>query len=305
MENAQKIAGLYADIHQSICQTLEKADGQGTFGQFPWSKAIGSGLTCVLTNGAAIEKAGANFSNVTGVVTPQMEKIIGEKAGSYKATGISSIIHPINPFLPIMHMNVRYFELDNGTAWFGGGIDLTPHYVDTTEARQFHETLETLCNQYNKTYYARFKKWADDYFYLPHRQETRGVGGIFFDRIQPAKDDTFEHLTAFTCDLAKTYPLIYSDRIAQKATLPYGENEKLWQKIRRGRYVEFNLLYDRGTKFGMESGGNIESILVSLPPEVTWEYNVQPAKGSAEESTLQMLKKDIDWLHGKLSSNHQ
>lgn len=297
MRNAEHIATRFAKIHQQICAGFEKSDGHGKFVHHPWEKTLGSGLTCVMRDGAFIEKAGINFSNVSGTVTPQMEKIIGEKAGSYAATGISSIIHPTNPFLPIIHMNVRYFELDNGTSWFGGGMDLTPHYIDTGEAKKFHTRLATICDKYDKTYYPRFKVWADDYFYLTHRHETRGVGGIFFDRLQPENESSLEQLTAFASDLALGYPDIYGNIINDKPKSVIGPGEKLWQKLRRGRYVEFNLLYDRGTRFGLESGGNIESILISLPPEANWEYDFNPESGTPEWNTLQLLKKGVDWLN--------
>lgn len=297
MQNAKHIASKFEEIHKSIYTLLEKADGKGVFKIVPWEKSIGKGCTCVLTNGGVIEKAGVNFSNVQGEITPQMEKIIGEKAGSYSATGISSIIHPINPFMPIIHMNVRYFELDNGTCWFGGGIDLTPHYIDNLEACRFHKQLADICNKYDSSYYNRFKTWADDYFFIKHRNETRGIGGIFFDRLQPDADHSLENFISFATDLATAYPNIYSQIMSEKSDINYGDKEKEWQKIRRGRYVEFNLLYDRGTKFGLESGGNIESILISLPPEVIWEYDQTPIDGSREWQTMQMLKKDIDWLN--------
>ncbi|TLX73417.1 oxygen-dependent coproporphyrinogen oxidase [Labilibacter sediminis] len=297
MQKTQKIASIYQKLQQQMCRQLEKGDGKATFLEVPWSKELGSGLTCVMKNGNVIEKAGLNFSHVEGEFTPKMEAILGMKAKRYSATGISSIIHPNNPLIPIIHMNVRFFELDNGTCWFGGGIDLTPHYIHKEEAQWFHQTLFDICNKYDDSFYPKYKAWADDYFYLNHRNETRGVGGIFFDRVQPENDTKLDEFLNFTMDLASAYPNIYYDIMDKKRDLKFTPAQKQWQNIRRGRYVEFNLIHDRGTKFGLESGGNTESILVSMPPLAEWEYDYQPEKGSTEYETQQLLKKGINWLN--------
>ncbi|HRX10823.1 MAG TPA: coproporphyrinogen III oxidase [Draconibacterium sp.] len=176
-----KIAESYSVLQSEICRILETADGKGKFEAHRWKKEIGAGITCVLQNGAIIEKGAVNFSFVKGKFSAQMEKLLGEKANEYSATGISSILHPVNPWMPIIHMNVRYFALDNGISWFGGGIDLTPHIVQTEDAVSFHQTLKEVCDRFDANFYNEFKKWADDYYFLPHRNETRGVGGIFFD----------------------------------------------------------------------------------------------------------------------------
>ncbi|NBC81866.1 MAG: oxygen-dependent coproporphyrinogen oxidase [Bacteroidetes bacterium] len=294
---ADEIADQYRSIQSHICSVLEHADGRGTFGIHPWEKDIGGGVTCVMREGSIIEKAGVNFSYVKGPYGEKMEEILGESADYYAATGISSIIHPISPMIPIIHMNVRYFALDNGISWFGGGIDLTPHYIDLGEARRFHQHLKQVCDAYHPGFYPEYKVWADNYFYIPHRNETRGVGGIFFDRLKPGDQIGFEDLLSFTKQLARFYPDIYREIMHNKKDCTYGEKEKMWQKIRRGRYVEFNLVYDRGTKFGLESGGNTESILISLPAEAAWEYHFEVADGSEESKTLQFLKKGIDWLN--------
>lgn len=293
--NVSKTAVIYKSIQQTICRTLEEADGTGKFTEDAWEKEIGSGLTCVMQNGSIIEKAGVNFSYVRGNFNENMASLLGENATNFAATGISSIIHSGNPLVPTIHMNVRYFKLDNGSSWFGGGIDLTPMYINTEEARHFHQTIKTICDQYDISYYPEWKAWADDYFYLPHRQETRGIGGIFFDRIQPSDARDFEKMLDLTSELAKAYPLIYARLMKDNGHLPFSEAQKKWQKIRRGRYVEFNLIHDRGTKFGLESDGNIESILVSLPAEVEWVYQYQPQPGSPEAQTQELLKKGIDW----------
>lgn len=294
--NVSKTAALYKRIQQTICSTLEKADGTGKFSLDSWEKEIGSGLTRVMQNGSIIEKAGVNFSHVTGDFNENMAHLLGEKASKFEATGISSILHSGNPFVPTIHMNVRHFELDNGSAWFGGGIDLTPMYVNADEARWFHQTLKDICDKYDTSLYPVWKNWADDYFYIEHRQETRGIGGIFFDRVAVNNDPDYEKMLNLTSDLAHAYPVIYAELMKNNGRRSFTEAEKHWQKIRRGRYVEFNLIYDRGTKFGLESDGNTESILVSLPAEVEWVYQHQPAPESAETKTLNLLKKGIDWI---------
>ena len=179
-----------------------------------------------------------------------------KKASKFEATGISSILHSRNPFVPTIHMNVRHFNLDNGSSWFGGGIDLTPTYINPEEARWFHQTLKDICDKYDTSLYPAWKHWADDYFYIEHRHETRGIGGIFFDRIAVNNNADYEKMLSLTADLANAYPVIYAKLMKNNGHKPFSEAEKHWQKIRRGRYVEFNLIYDRGTKFGLESDGN-------------------------------------------------
>ncbi len=297
MKHIAKIAESYAKIQSEICSTLEEADGKAKFEAHPWQKEIGTGITCVLQKGAIIEKGAVNFSFVKGKFSAQMEKLLGEKADEYSATGISSILHPVNPWMPIIHMNVRYFALDNGISWFGGGIDLTPHIIQAEDAASFHLTLKKICDKFDTNFYSEYKKWADDYYFLPHRNETRGVGGIFFDRLKPGEDNNFTTLFNFTRELAKTYPEIYAVFMNKYGHKPFSEREKKWQNLRRGRYVEFNLIHDRGTKFGLESDGNTESILLSLPANASWEYNYSPEPGGFEEETLKQLKKGVDWLH--------
>ena len=291
-----KTAAIYQEIQKNICKILEEADGTGRFTENAWKKEIGSGLTCVMQNGAIIEKAGVNFSHVKGDFNESMAQLLGENATKFEATGISSILHSGNPFVPTIHMNVRHFSLDNGSSWFGGGIDLTPTYINHEEARWFHQTLKAICDKYDLSWYPAWENWADDYFFLEHRRETRGVGGIFFDRIHPDNEVDHEKMLNLTSDLAKAYPQIYSRLMKDNGHKPFSEAQKRWQKIRRGRYVEFNLIYDRGTKFGLESDGNIESILVSLPAEVEWVYQYQPEPGSPEAQTQAFLKKGIDWV---------
>jgi coproporphyrinogen III oxidase len=214
----------------------------------------------------------------------------------FYATGVSIVLHPYNPMVPIIHMNVRYFEMSNGVSWFGGGIDLTPHYVDEEDARFFHRHLKQVCDQHNPAYYPRFKTWADDYFYLRHRQETRGIGGIFFDQLSPDASNTRESLFSFVRELGERFAPIYTHLMRKNSALPFGEKEQKWQALRRGRYVEFNLVWDRGTKFGLDTDGRTESILVSMPPQAQWVYNYQPEEGSQEMTTLQWLRKGVEWV---------
>ena len=293
----EEIADSYAAIQKDICRILEEADGEGHFSENRWSKNVGSGLTRVISNGAIIEKGAVNFSFVKGDYTQKMEHLLGEKAESYAATGISSILHPRNPWVPIIHMNVRYFTLNNGTSWFGGGIDLTPHIIVPEEATSFHLSLKKICDKFNQQFYPDFKKWADDYYFLSHRNETRGVGGIFFDRLKPGQAYSFKKLFNFTVELAQAYPKIYAGFMDKNGAKPFSSREKQWQNLRRGRYVEFNLIHDRGTKFGLESGGNTESILVSLPASASWEYDKTLEPGSFEEESQKLLKKGIDWVN--------
>jgi coproporphyrinogen III oxidase len=296
MDKLEVIAEAYKLLQQQICDKLEEADGKGKFTQDPWINDIGSGNTAVMAEGAVIEKGAVNFSLVKGLFTPHMEAILGEKAQTYAATGISSILHPENPRMPIIHMNVRYFALNNGVSWFGGGIDLTPHIIEPEDAAMFHLSLKNTCDRFDKNFYPEFKKWADEYFFLPHRNETRGIGGIFFDRIKAVSPGEFDKLFEFTESLAQLYPALYTGFMKKYRSHSWTEREKNWQSLRRGRYVEFNLINDRGTRFGLESGGNTESILASLPSTAVWKYNYTPPAGGFEEETQQLLKKDIDWI---------
>jgi coproporphyrinogen III oxidase len=299
MLNKETIANEFSALQEDICRQIEKADGKGTFIKDQWERpGGGGGLSRVITGGNVIEKGGVNFSQVWGK-TPEpvlrSMNIKDENAPDFFATGVSIVIHPISPMVPIIHMNVRYFEMSNGVWWFGGGIDLTPHYVNQEDARYFHNTLKQVCDRHHPSYYDEFRKWADDYFYIKHRQETRGIGGIFFDYLKGDASFTKERRFAFVMEVGKTFAPTYTVLMDKNRDLPFGEREKEWQFLRRGRYVEFNLVWDRGTKFGLDTDGRTESILMSLPPQANWVYNYKPASGSAEENTLQLLKKGIRW----------
>ncbi|RAV99679.1 oxygen-dependent coproporphyrinogen oxidase [Pseudochryseolinea flava] len=300
MISKESVRDWFISLQDEICKSLEAADGKGKFMSDPWERSGGGGgVSRILTNGNIIEKGGVNFSAVWGK-TPEAVlhsmKLPTNDHPDFFATGISIVLHPHNPKVPIIHMNTRYFEMSNGIWWFGGGIDLTPHYVDESDARYFHQQLKTVCDNHHPSYYTEFKKWADDYFYIKHRQETRGVGGIFFDSLKDDAPFTKAARFEFVKDVGSAFAPIYTHLMAKNNTLSFSQQEKQWQYLRRGRYVEFNLVWDRGTKFGLDTDGRTESILMSLPPQAQWEYNHQVVPGSPEEKTLQLLKKGITWV---------
>ena len=281
-----------------LCQQLEAADGVARFGQDDWLRpGGGGGHSRVLENGRILEKGGVGFSAVEGTMSEAAARQLHMPDPHFYATGVSVVLHPRSPRVPIIHMNVRYFEAGNGEAWVGGGIDLTPIYVDEAQAQRFHQQLKAACDKHNPSYYARFHQWADDYFFLPHRQETRGVGGIFFDRLTVGKDGSAAELFSLMQDVAEVFGPFYTQLMHENHDLPFGEREEAWQTLRRNRYAEFNLAFDRGTRFGLETGGRTESILMSLPPRCGWSYNpTPPAPGSPEATTLGWLRKGVDWV---------
>lgn len=296
MVDKQAIQEWFKGLQDNICQTLEKADGKSKFHEDAWERpGGGGGRSRVLTEGNVIEKGGVNFSAVHGPTPEKILSALNLEAADFFATGVSIVMHPISPMVPIIHMNVRYFEMSNGTYWFGGGIDLTPHYVVEEDARMFHGALKATCDQFDAAFYPKFKKWADDYFYIKHRQETRGVGGIFFDRLSGKSDADKTSYWEFVKAVGSTFAPVYTQLIAKNKDLTYGPEHESWQRLRRGRYVEFNLVYDKGTKFGLDTDGRTESILMSMPPLARWEYDHQPAANSLEAETLSLLKKDINW----------
>jgi coproporphyrinogen III oxidase len=287
-------------LQEDICQQLEKTDGKGTFMSDVWERdGGGGGISRVIAQGNIIEKGGVNFSAVWGKTPEPTLKMLQLPPGEHPdffATGVSIVLHPFNPMVPIIHMNVRYFEMSNGTWWFGGGIDLTPHYVIEEDARYFHRQLKAVCDRHDAGYYPGFKKWADDYFFIRHRNETRGIGGIFFDYLKGENAFTKASRFEFTKGVGSAFAPIYTFLMEKNNSLPYDDRQKQWQYLRRGRYVEFNLVWDRGTKFGLETDGRTESILMSLPPQANWVYDHRPEEGSQEQKTLSLLKKGIDWV---------
>jgi coproporphyrinogen III oxidase len=294
----EEVEAFMRQFQLDLVRDLENCDGGATFQKDEWQhEQGGGGISRIIENGNVLEKGGVNFSAVQGELSPQFLKMLQMPDPKFFATGVSVVMHPHSPMVPITHMNVRYFEAGDGTAWFGGGIDLTPIYLDLKQAQEFHQAMKAVCDKHHPSYYPEFKKWADDYFYNEHRQETRGVGGIFFDRLMATEEISMEQRFAFVRDVAYAFAPFYTRIMNQNRDLPYGEREKQWQLIRRGRYVEFNLVYDRGTKFGLATNGRIESILMSLPLHASWVYNHKPEPGGPEEKTLSYLKKDIDWIN--------
>ena len=297
MENkTELIARTFLDIQKQVCEELATCDGLAKFSEDHWTKAVGSGVTRVIANGAKIEKGAVNFSNVSNRLSPQLKTNLGVEGEQYSAAGISSILHGKNPFAPTIHMNVRYFYVSEEVHWFGGGIDLTPMYVNEEEASYFHQEIKALCDEFIPGKFDAFKKEADDYFFLPHRNETRGIGGIFYDRQTPKTEAEFSNWLEFSKQLTLLYSKVYRRFIEQNSEKPFTEQNMKWQNVRRGRYVEFNLLYDRGTQFGLRNSGNTESIFVSMPPNASWEYQFEIQEGSEEAKTQNLLQKNINWI---------
>ena len=287
-------------LQDRICKSLELADGQALFVEDAWQRAEGGGgKSRVLTGGAVFEQAGVNYSHVFGANMPASATAHRpELAGrSFNACGVSLVIHPNNPYLPTTHANVRFFIAEKaGEApvwWFGGGFDLTPYYPFEEDVVHWHQTAKAAVDPFGEQYYPAYKKWCDDYFYLKHRNETRGVGGLFFDDLnQPGFDTSF----ALMRSVGEAFIPAYLPIVEKRKATPFGERERQFQLYRRGRYVEFNLVYDRGTLFGLQSGGRTESILMSMPPLVRWQYGFQPEAGSAEAQLYERYLKPQDWL---------
>lgn len=292
-----KVVEAFQRIQDDICHGLALADGKGRFEEELWTRdGGGGGRTRIYQDGNVIEKGGVNFSAVHGQLPEAVKKAFKVQNEEFFATGVSIVIHPLSPFVPIIHMNIRYFEMDEQTRWFGGGIDLTPHYVIDTDARYFHHLLKQTCDEFDPSFYASFKKQADDYFFIKHRQETRGIGGIFFDRLKPENTKlNWDRLLDFAVGVGETFLPAYTELIDRNRDTEYTQEQQEWQYLRRSRYAEFNLVYDSGTKFGLETNGRIESILMSLPPMAKWTYNFKPSENSPEAQTLDKLIKGIEW----------
>ena len=303
MITKEQIVADYQAIQDEICAALENLDGVAKFEQELWQReGGGGGRTRVIQNGNILEKGGVNFSAVDGQLPEAIKKGLKIDQDDFFATGVSIVIHPNHPLVPIIHMNIRYFEMPSTfgegkdpVRWFGGGIDLTPHYVFEDDAKFFHNSLKAVCDKYNATFYDRFKKWADDYFFIKHRNETRGIGGIFYDRLIATEDTSWEDIFEFSKAVGRSFAPIYTELVNRHRNESFTEAQQQWQYQRRSRYAEFNLVYDAGTKFGLETNGRIESILMSLPPTAKWLYNFQPEAGSEEAKTLSLLKKGINW----------
>lgn len=282
-----QIVDTYRAIQGELCSQFEKLDGRSRFGSDDWNRpGGGGGITRILAGDGHIEKAAVNFSAVEGETPERLSEQLAAESERFFATGVSMIVHPANPRAPTFHANIRYFETDAGEAWFGGGTDLTPHYLYEEDARHFHHGLKTVCDRHEVADYAAWKTACDEYFHLPHRGEARGVGGIFFDHLTERLDEVW----AFQSELGHGLAEMYLPILERRVTEPFGEAELEWQEIRRGRYAEFNLVWDRGTRFGLETSGRTESILASLPPRARWVYAHTPEPGSAEAFLLDTLR---------------
>lgn len=283
----------YREIQDRFCRALEGLDGESNFRSDEWERQEGGGGVTRILAGSRIEKAAVNFSAVSGATPAQLSDRLAVESGEFYATGVSVIVHPRNPHAPTFHANLRYFETDSGLTWFGGGADLTPFYLYEEDARHFHGVLKEVCDAHDVADYRAWKRACDEYFYLPHRNEARGVGGLFFDHLT----EPIEDIRVFQAELGERLTDAYLPLLTRRIDTPHGEDEIVWHEIRRGRYAEFNLVWDRGTRFGLETSGRVESILASLPPRVRWVYGHEPEPGSPEAQLLRVLTSEPpDWV---------
>ena len=288
----QRAQSYFQQLQNEICAHIEAADKKERFQQDIWThQEEGGGKTRVLQHGRIFEKAGVNYSAVRSQLSESLAQRMDTPPQQMFATGISLVIHPSSPMIPTVHLNLRYLGLENGDAWFGGGTDLTPWYLFEEDARHFHNTLKAACDRHNPAFYPAFKRACDEYFFIKHRGEMRGIGGIFFDY----QRENLESFFTFVQEIGKAFSHAYLPIVERRKNEPWGKAEKLWQLIRRGRYVEFNLVHDRGTLFGLETKGRTESILMSLPPEVQWVYNHHPEPNSRESALVEVLKNPREW----------
>ncbi len=298
--NSESVRDYLHDLQDRLCSALEQADGSARFNEDLWDRPEGGGgRSRILRDGLVLEQAGVGFSHVMGKALPsaateRRPELVGR---NWQAMGVSLVIHPRNPYVPTSHANVRFFIAEkpgeDPVWWFGGGFDLTPHYGFDADAVHWHRTAEQACRPFGADVYPRYKRWCDEYFYLPHRDEQRGIGGLFFDDLNAWG---FERCFAFMRSVGDHFLPAYLPIVERRKNTPYGERERDFQLYRRGRYVEFNLLFDRGTKFGIQSGGRTESILMSMPPLARWEYGWTPGHDSAEERLHSRYLVPRDWL---------
>jgi len=294
MQSQRLLATEYFESLQSgICSALETVDGKERFSEDSWKHdSGGGGRTRIIQNGLVWEKGGVSTSAIQDMLTETLAEKLGVSPQAVFATGVSLVLHPLNPMIPTVHANFRYLELENGDFWFGGGADLTPYYLFRDDVVHFHRTWKDSCDKHNPAFYPRFKSSCDEYFFLQHRKEARGVGGIFFDYLR----GDFKSLFQFVKSCGDSFLPAYLPIAERRKNEPWGDTEREWQLVRRGRYVEFNLVYDRGTLFGMETRGRIESVLMSLPPLVRWTYDHHPDEGSREEELLLTLQSPQTWI---------
>ncbi|WP_461533850.1 oxygen-dependent coproporphyrinogen oxidase [Sinomicrobium sp.] len=290
------------ELQDSITAQLEAEDGKAVFREDLWKRpGGGGGRSRVIENGKVFEKGGVNISKVFGKLPQTMQKHFGVQDADFFACGLSLVLHPENPFVPTVHANWRYFEMYDAQGnvadrWFGGGLDLTPYYLFEEDAVHFHQVCKAACDQFHPDFYTNFKEKCDRYFYNAHRDESRGVGGLFFDYCRPTDDMPLDRWYDFVTAVGNDFTKAYLPIVQRRKGMDYTESQRNWQEIRRGRYVEFNLVHDKGTLFGLKTNGRIESILMSLPPRVQWVYDYHPASGSEEEKLLQVLKEPVSWV---------
>lgn len=297
MEMKDRFTAFIQQLQHTICAGLEGVDGQAKFMEDRWERAEGGGgVTRVISNGAVFEKGGVNTSVVHGTLPTAMQQAFGVGESNFFACGLSLVIHPLNPYVPTVHANWRYFELYDKEgkkidSWFGGGCDLTPYYIFEEDGKHFHVTLKQTMDAFGTELYPKYKQHCDEYFINKHRNnEARGIGGVFYDYLRPKDEQDAERLFQFQQANGNAFLKGYLPIVEKRKNLAYGEKEVEWQEMRRGRYVEFNLVHDRGTLFGLKTNGRIESILMSMPPRARWEYNYQPEGGSKEAELLEYLK---------------
>ncbi|NVJ63101.1 MAG: oxygen-dependent coproporphyrinogen oxidase [Flavobacteriaceae bacterium] len=290
------------ELQDRICAGLEAVDGKARFQEDLWERPEGGGgRTRVIENGSVFEKGGVNISAVHGKLPESMQAYLKVEDADFFACGLSLVIHPVNPMVPTTHANWRYFELydNNGNitkSWFGGGQDLTPYYLFEEDARHFHQVCKTVCDKHSKEFYPTYKKRCDDYFWNTHRNEARGVGGLFFDYLTPTDDFSSQDWYNFVTEVGDSFLEAYVPIVNKRKDLEYTSEQRDWQEIRRGRYVEFNLVHDKGTLFGLRTNGRIESILMSLPSHVQWKYNHHPEPGSKEAQLIEVLEHPKEWI---------
>ena len=289
-------------LQDTITSKLETIDGKATFKEDPWvRKEGGGGRTRVIENGAVFEKGGVNISEVHGELPESMQSYFGVKDANFFACGLSLVLHPQNPFIPTVHANWRYFEMYDQEGnivdqWFGGGQDLTPYYLFEEDATHFHQICKIACDKHDSSFHPKYKARCDEYFYNAHRGEGRGIGGLFFDHLKKTETMSMEDWYNFVTEVGDSFLKAYVPIVEKRKNLEYTQENRDWQEIRRGRYVEFNLVHDKGTLFGLKTNGRIESILMSLPPHVQWRYDHQPEPGSEEEKLVERLKNPKDWV---------
>lgn len=290
------------ELQDQITAALEHVDGKATFQEDIWERPEGGGgRTRVIENGRVFEKGGVNISGVHGKLPDSMQKYFGVEDADFFACGLSLVLHPKNPMVPTVHANWRYFEMYDKSGkivdqWFGGGQDLTPYYLFEDDATHFHHICKTACDAHNPDFYPKYKARCDEYFYNSHRNEGRGIGGLFFDYCKTTKSMTMEKWYDFVTEVGDSFIEAYVPIVEKRKDLPFTSAQRTWQEIRRGRYVEFNLVHDKGTLFGLKTNGRIESILMSLPPHVQWVYDHTPEPGSEEEKLVSVLQQPKEWV---------